>query len=293
MSRPFIFSGRIISEGNNHSTHNIYKSKIPPSLSPNQILFNSINPVKPFTRFRSGKPSSGNNPDQAYIEFINKDINKPLNRPNIHKSLPKYLPDNPLRWSVGCTYHCNEPNLVPKYSNFKEYYFNKRNKDDVDKYERSFLPTDHISVRIPEINKSYGEDSFLNMKRKYGPFAESESYWVPRLYENGTVANRSSVKYNILNNSDDSISAQKEENLMDKTANNKKNGVAEFEDFRNPSNPNFNLRYQKLIKENDHIFYNYKGVFSDLYDSAAKNGNIYMPFRRENEDFKKNKGGNN
>ena len=101
------------------------------------------------------------------------------------------------------------------------------------------------------------------------------------------------VKYNILNNSDDSISSLKDDILMDTTANNKKKGVAEFEDFRNPSNPNFNQRYQKLIKENDHIFYNYKGVFSDLYDSAAKNGNIYMPFRRENDESKKNKGDNN
>ena len=127
------------------------------------------------------------------------------------------------------------------------------------------------------------------MKRKYGSFAESESHWVHRVYKNGTIANRNSVNYNILNNSENNISGKREDALLDKNANHKKKGVAEFEDFRNPSNPNFNYRYQNLFKDNDKIFFNYKGVFSDLYDSAAKNGNIYMPFRREKDEFKKNK----
>lgn len=288
MSRPFIFSGRIISEGKSESSK-LIKRNNPISLSPTQKLFNSINPVRPFHRFRSGKITSGNNPDQSYIEFISKDINKPLERPNLHEKAEKYIPSNPLRWSIGCTYHCNDKNLVPKYSNFKEYYFSERKNSDVEKYESSFLPTDHISIRVPEINKIYNEDSFLNMKRKYGSFAESESHWVPRVYKNGTIANRNSVNYNILNNSENNISGKREDALLDKNANHKKKGVAEFEDFRNPSNPNFNYRYQNLFKDNDKIFFNYKGVFSDLYDSAVKNGNIYMPFRREKDEFKKNK----
>ena len=53
----------------------------------------------------------------------------------------------------------------------------------------------------------------------------------------------------------------------------------EFSDYLKPFNYNPNKRYLKCFEDNHNRFRYYKGVFSELYDSAAKNGSIYMPFR--------------
>jgi hypothetical protein len=37
-----------------------------------------------------------------------------------------------------------------------------------------------------------------------------------------------------------------------------------------------------MYEKDPTVFMRYKGIFSELYDSAWKNGNIYLPFRKEN-----------
>ena len=75
--------------------------------------------------------------------------------------------------------------------------------------------------------------------------------------------------------------------MLDRTLNNKKKGVAEFSDFTKPSHPNFNKEYQDLVAKDPKIFMRYKGIFSELYDSAWRNGNIYVPFRNDEKPKKK------
>ena len=112
-------------------------------------------------------------------------------------------------------------------------------------------------------------------------FSESKNCWIPKHYINGTVANKNSVSYNIINNLDYNISGKKGNDLFDKKINNRKKGISEFEDIKNPSNPKFNQEFNELISNNNKIFYNVKGPFTQLYDSSAQNGNIYLPFKRE------------
>ena len=57
--------------------------------------------------------------------------------------------------------------------------------------------------------------------------------------------------------------------------------IAEFDDFTRPGNPNFNPDFEKMYEKDPTVFMRYKGIFSELYDSAWKNGNIYLPFRKE------------
>ena len=43
---------------------------------------------------------------------------------------------------------------------------------------------------------------------------------------------------------------------------------------------NFNVQHNKAFEDNPRIFFNYNGIFSHMYDSAHRNGNIIIPFRQ-------------
>ena len=263
----------------NNTTFNKY---IPPKLSPIQKTFGQYRPVKGFYRFGKGIiADSGEDPSKAFSQFMQKDIIKPLYRPTITEA--KYKPDPILKWSIGCTKKCNHPELLPKKDPYMNYYYASSSQEEIEKYKSNFLASDHIGIRVPEINKTYDNDnSFLYRKNQYGQHSESKCSWVPKVYENGTVGNRNSVAYNIINNSDFCISGAKSVGMLDKTLNNKKKGIAEFDDFTRPGNPNFNPDFGKMYEKDPTVFMRYKGIFSELYDSAWKNGNIYLPFRKEN-----------
>ena len=253
-----------------------------------QKNFESYKPVRPFNRF--GKPKiadTGIDPSTVFINFNNKDPTKPFNTKDnsvYNEYYHKYIPTEPLKWSVGNTYVCNNENLLPRKEQFKDYYFSKNKKEDIEKYRSNYLSTDHISIKMPNVSKSVDNKSFpyLKMKSEFGTNQNSDSYWVPQIQRRATMSNRSSVEYDIINNFNNPVSGVVNFGIMDRALNNKKKGVAEFSDYLKPFNSNPNKRYLKSYDNNNNRFHFYKGVFSELYDSAAKNGNLYMPFKRTN-----------
>lgn len=92
--------------------------------------------------------------------------------------------------------------------------------------------------------------------------------------------NRSSVSYNILNNGDNKYSSAVVLKILDKKISNKKKGVTEIADLSRKFNPNFNQYFKEVHNENPDSFKRYNGVFTFMYDSAHKNGNIYIPFQK-------------
>ena len=148
---------------------------------------------------------------------------------------------------------------------------------------------------MPKVSKSVDKKDiienkyypYLKMKSEFGTNQNSESYWVPQIQNKATMSNRSSVGYNIINNKDIPSANTDGFGILDKASNNKKKGVAEFSDYLKPFNYNPNKRYLKSFEDNNNRFRFYKGVFSELYDSAAKNGSIYMPFRGVNHSTNK------
>ena len=252
-----------------------------------QKNFNSYKPVRPFNRF--GKPkiaNTGIDPSSVFINFNNKDPTKPYNAKDssiYNEYYHKYVPTEPLKWSIGNTYICNDEKLLPRREQFKEYYFTHPKKEEEEKYRNNYLSTDHLSIR-PNISKSLDNRSypFLKMKGEFDMNQNSDSYWVPMVQKRATMSNRSSVEYDIINNRHNPITGAPGFGILDKALNNKKKGVAEFSDYLKPFNINPNKRYLKCFDENNNRFHFYKGVFSELYDSAAKNGNIYLPFKGNN-----------
>jgi hypothetical protein len=268
-------------------------------LSPTQKNFNFFRPVKPFSRFIKHKIyNSGIDPSAVFINFIKKDPEKSRKRnisPIITKDI-KYIPSSPHRWVVGCTKSCNHKNLVPKYDPFKEYHFNEKSNQT---FEKSYLPTDHISIREPKIPKTIDNDSssiinnskypYLKLKGEYNNTSDSNSFWVPRNNANKTTSNKSSVDYNIISNNKNNLSVIEKDTMLNKTLYNKRKGIEEFVVSQRPFGPNYNQTFIKLIKENGKRFRKYKGMFTELYDSATKNGNIFKPFHERKEDEFKNR----
>lgn len=254
-----------------------------------QKSFDSYRPVKPFNRFGKEKiADTGIDPSSAYLSFIKKEATQPYIKEDkvFYNENEKYIPSKPLKWTVGNTCICNDENLLPKKDPYKIYQFSKRSQEDIDKYRRNYLPTDHISIRAPNLSFSKEDKnlspSFLQMKSEFDFNKESGSFWVPRTNDYPTQANKSSVGYNIINNQNNEFAGLKNMGIFDKSLNYKKKGIAEFSDYLKPTNYNPNQRYLECFENNKDRFHNYKGIFSELYDSSARNGNIYIPFKGDN-----------
>lgn len=264
-----------------------YNSKRPKSaaLAKAQKLFSKKTSVRPLTRFIKPKVyGTGADPSQTFIHFMNKDIIKPYRRATsaVYLEENNFPQNQKLKWAIGTTCKCNDEDLLPKRDNYKVYYFSE-NKKNREKIETTYLPTDHISInRAIEIDKNKLNSPFFRMKEKFNNNTESGSFWAPRKYKNDNNFNRSSVSYNIINNEENKYSGKKESCIIERMANNKRKGVTEMLDLQSKHELNFRPQYNNFLKENNNGFMKYKGIFTELYDSIRKNGNIYKPFIIEN-----------
>ena len=204
---------------------------------------------------------------------MNKDIIKPLQRKELYNQI-----ERPLRktWALNHDKNCPIMENLPKLQQFKNYYFYKITKEDKDRYNRYFLPSDHLAIRYPEKhiieNQRY---PFLEMKAQYNPQSCTKNDWQPGVNQL-SMTNNSSVSYNIINN-------QKNELFLRPSASNnrinfKKIGVGHYADISHPFYPNFNKEYNQAFSDNKNVFKAYKGIFTKMYDDSSRNGNIYLPF---------------
>lgn len=276
---------------------NLKKAHNLPKLTKVQKTFGCYKPIKNGNRFLKDKiANTGEDPTQTFANFANKDLIHILKRDPLLIE-PRYLPTNPLKWSMGCTKKCNSPLLLPKKQQFINYSYSSSSNPNYANHFISTDPVNRLSIKAFQINnnEANGQIPFLVMKSKYGSHSQSKLGWSAR-EDIHSVSNKSSVPFNIINweKTPQIILRNASSNMFNKTLNNKKKGVAEFSDYTRLYNPNYNKEYRSLITENPKIFHQYNGIFSNLYDSAHKNGNIYIPFRRNASDIKLTKSqGNN
>lgn len=288
-SKKFIFSTK---EQNKLINYQPYK------LSPtatSQTLFSTISPVRPFNRFIKPKVSyTGVDPSQTFINFINKDIPKPYKSQLYPYSDKNSIKIENTKWSIGTTCNCRRKEFLPKFQQFKNYYFisNNDNKNKIDNLRNTYLSTDHISIKKPDtldIIKEKKENRKSILKLKQLNFnSESNSFWTPFEHTDDNNFNRSSVDYNIINYKNNTISAKREMSILEKSINNKKKGVTEFSQLQRNFEPNYRPKFNQMLRENNNIFMKYKGVFTQLYDSYNKNGNVFQPFSKSNSNEKLN-----
>lgn len=60
-------------------------------------------------------------------------------------------------------------------------------------------------------------------------------------------------------------------------------GITEFADLTRLFNPGFNPEHSRAIKEDPRTYYRKTGIFTHVYDAAARLGNITMPFEKSQD----------
>ena len=256
-----------------------------------QKLFNKPRPMRTYERFIPTKIAlTGVDPSGNINEFISNDIIHPMKRPNLY--IKTFSVDNSKknigmdnRWALKTTAKCNDRKSLPKLQPFVSYYFPpKYNNKDIDNYRKFSLKTDHIGIQVPRCEKVSQEKSFIKLKTDYyfNTETKKENEWVPLTCKNSTN-NISSKDYNIINFKPLPKANPNPHILLNKTLYFKKKGIGEFADLTKTFRVNFNKEFADQLKENPYRFRKYQGIFSDMYDSSHKNGDIITPFGKNNK----------
>ena len=145
-------------------------------------------------------------------------------------------------------------------------------------------PTDNISFEPPAQTNKDGplQKAFDEMvtRPKYNINQTSNHPWVPFYAgpENKTVNNRSSVAHNIITHQANERTPALVVGLLDRNVTNMKKGVGEYADLMRPTAENPNPDFLKAYNENNDLFKRKNGIFTYLYDSAARFGET-KPFK--------------
>jgi hypothetical protein len=232
-----------------------------------------------YKRFLSiRKSDTGQDPQSAFLKFIKNDPIKPLHRTKPYSEHIEII--NTDKWALDTQKKCASPEKLPKIQQFKDYYFPQKSHEQDEKYRTSFINTDHIAISIPKIMKKEENESFSNLKKKFGSHTETSSKgWIPLENKIKSLSNLSSVQYNILSHQQNKTSAAIELKLLDKKLANRKKSIGEIYDLTMNFHPKNNPDFIQTYENNRNIFHIRKGIFSQMYDHAHRNGNISVPFR--------------
>lgn len=191
-----------------------------------------------------------------------------------------YNKDRTNKYALGYRSPIIEEALIPKIDPDKVYRFSSVNysKDPIDS-TRSRLKNDHISLRPYKPFLSVEKvEKIRNKVIKIDGSYTSNSAW--NCQNSSTINNLSGAAYNIINFEEDYVSKKHSPRLLDYKTCNKKKSISEFNDLTGPNSLRFNPYFKKSIDNNKNIFNKVTGVFTHMYDSSCRNGNISVPFHR-------------
>lgn len=84
--------------------------------------------------------------------------------------------------------------------------------------------------------------------------------------------NRSSVTHNIITGGDNQYSYNTKPGLLDVAVNNRKKGITEIRDLAGPNQVHAHPDYQRAWKANPDNFKKQNGIYTHLYNAAARFG---------------------
>lgn len=203
-----------------------------------QMVKSTSERFKPPKDFVTGKDPVG-----VWLEFVKKDI---VSNIDVHRDLrPKPLPSiNSNKPAIGCTKKTRSS--VPEKPKV-EYV----------------IPTDRISFAKPD----------ASMKRTFtSPSSDfAEKGWVARTQPTSFI-NCQSTKYNIINFQEQPSAVVRKTALIDAR---RFKGLGELQDLATTNlNPGFAEKHQQFPQAH----YRKTGIFTHVYDAAARHGYITMPF---------------
>ena len=103
---------------------------------------------------------------------------------------------------------------------------------------------------------------------------KSSNPWVPQPVTIQTIRNRTSAEHDIITHepNPNSTLAYVAAHRHVKNACNFRKGVAEFSDMLRPTAMNINVDHEAALKQNPGVFKRKDGIFTHLYDAAARFG---------------------
>ena len=152
------------------------------SLTGLQKQFGIPKQVKEYSRFFPDKiANTGKDPKGGYLDFMKNDILKPLDRnleelPSSIKPYKKYEMtklnkienniDN-KKWALNTNKKYTSPEMIPKIQQYRDYNFPKLIKDPekVERYKNTYLKSDNISIRYPNLEKNSNADIDKSIKK--------------------------------------------------------------------------------------------------------------------------------
>lgn len=203
--------------------------------------------------------NTGLDPSGGFIEFIKKDV---IQNIDLHRDTVKRV-DNlesiKDRIPVGCTKKMHIPRQVTAPISYQ-------------------ITTDHISFQAPTYT-SQGPPPVP----KYTKSSVSKQGWVaPRAQY--SMSNCTSTGYNIINCQDNPYAVIREPTGIRAG---RSKGITNFSDLNRPYNPNFNKEFARVYSEDPKAFNRKTGIFSHMYDAAARHGYMTMPFEKGQENNSK------
>jgi hypothetical protein len=84
-----------------------------------------------------------------------------MSRPSIYSNCNQMNETYSNKWALQTNKHCNQPEMIPKIQQYKEYQFNKRNPEDVFNYQTHFLKSDNIALKNEIQNRNRNRKTIL------------------------------------------------------------------------------------------------------------------------------------
>lgn len=198
---------------------------------------------------------TGIDPRGTFNEFLKKDIKTNI---DIHRDTVKRIDDLESRKNVvavGCT---------------KKFPDKTAKKQEPVKYT---LETDHVSFKNPEsISLRHSQSTVFSKTAQTA--LDARNGWAPHTSKTSLV-NNLSTNYNIITLQETQSRPFKQISSIDAR---RSKGLAEYSDLAKNTNTKFNPEFARTISEDPKHFYRKTGIFSNMYDAAARHGNITMPF---------------
>ena len=133
-------------------------------------------------------------------------------------------------------------------------------------------PTDVVSSEPPPIKRPFqGLFDKMVSTPAYAKNVGSTCPWEPLRSATVSVSNQGSVSHNIISHEENAHFRARE---SDAARYGRRKGVAEFADLKHPYAANANKDHVKALAQDAGVFRRKEGVFTNLYTSAARFGEV-------------------
>ena len=225
-------------------------------------------PVRPFKRFMDTKQcNTGVDPNKIYQNFASRDTFFNMHRERRTITLNEDFATVP-RGKVphGTTKHTFKLGLGEDA---------RLNRNSIGLHAQTFprSPTDHISSEPPAQERPFqGLFDSMVQESKYEKNTKTTNPWAPKPAKIRTISNRNSVTHNILSFEPNKYTPALSYTERLQQGVGRQKGIAEIDDLKRITAVNRNVDHIAAMSGNEKVFARKDGIFTHLYNSAARFG---------------------